>query len=129
MQSPEESLRKMGIELPDPLAPKGIYRNVLITGNTAVTSGHLPSDENGDLILGKVGVDLDLNAGFDAARIEAVSFGYNPDQFPVAAFEDRHGIVSVGADRGRDFSTLLQAVEGSDLPLHLYADEGHLHGA
>ena len=51
MQSPEESLRKMGIELPDPLAPKGIYRNVLITGNTAVTSGHLPSDENGDLIL------------------------------------------------------------------------------
>ena len=68
MQSPEESLRKIGIELPDPLAPKGLYRNVLITGNTAVTSGHLPSDDNGNLILGKVGVDLDLNAGFDAAR-------------------------------------------------------------
>lgn len=80
------------------------------------------------LVLSRNQVEILVEAGFDAARIEAVSFGYNPDQFPVAAFEDRHGIVSVGADRGRDFSTLLQAVEGSDLQLHLYTDEGHLNG-
>ena len=68
MHSPEESLRKMGIELPDPVAPKGIYRNVLVSGNLVMTSGHLPSDENGNLILGKVGLELDQDAGFAAAR-------------------------------------------------------------
>ena len=53
MHSPEESLRKMGIELPDPVAPKGIYRNVLVSGNLVMPSGHLPCDANGNLMLGK----------------------------------------------------------------------------
>ena len=81
------------------------------------------------IVLSQNQVEILVEAGFDAARVEAVSFGYNPDQFPVASFEERRGIVSVGADRGRDFPTLLEAVKGSDLRLHLYTDEGHLNRA
>jgi enamine deaminase RidA (YjgF/YER057c/UK114 family) len=68
MQSPEQSLRKMGIELPDSLPPKGIYHNVLLSGNLVMTSGHLPADEHGNLIVGKLGKELDQDAGFVAAR-------------------------------------------------------------
>jgi len=67
MQSPEDRLRACGIELPDPVAPKGVYRSVIITETIAATSGHLPCDKDGVLITGKVGIDLDLDAGFDAA--------------------------------------------------------------
>ena len=68
MPSHEERLQALGIELPPPAVPKGVYRNVIVTGNIVATSGHLPSDESGNLIVGKVGVDLDLDAGFAAAR-------------------------------------------------------------
>ena len=68
MQSPEESLRSLGIDLPDPVAPKGVYRNVLISGNVLTTSGHLPVDPEGRFILGKLGEQLDADAGFVAAR-------------------------------------------------------------
>ena len=68
MQSAEESLRNLGIELPDPLAPKGVYRNVLVSGNMLTTSGHLPADPQGNFILGKLGDQLDADAGFAAAR-------------------------------------------------------------
>lgn len=68
MQSPEERLQTIGIKLPEPVAPKGIYRSVILTEKIAATSGHLPSDENGLLITGKVGVDLDLDAGIEAAK-------------------------------------------------------------
>ena len=54
MQSAEESLRNLGIELPDPVAPKGVYRNVLVSGNMLTTSGHLPADTQGNFILGKL---------------------------------------------------------------------------
>ena len=68
IQSAENSLRNLGIELPDPMAPKGVYRNVLVSGNMLTTSGHLPVDPQGNFILGKLGDQLDADAGFIAAR-------------------------------------------------------------
>ncbi|MEX3565063.1 glycosyltransferase family 4 protein [Micrococcus endophyticus] len=80
------------------------------------------------LVLSRNQVDILVDAGFAADRVEAVTFGYDPGQFPPALFEQRQGIVSVGADRGRDFTTLISAVDGSGLPLHLYTDPGHVQG-
>lgn len=68
MHSAEENLRKLEIKLPKPGAPKGVYRNVLISGSMLTTSGHLPVNEEGNLILGRVGDQLDVDAGFAAAR-------------------------------------------------------------
>ena len=73
MPSPEERLEALGIRLPEPTAPKGVYRSIVLTENIAATSGHLPSDEAGVLITGKVGVDLDLDAGFAAARMAGLA--------------------------------------------------------
>ncbi|MEV7101533.1 glycosyltransferase family 4 protein [Micrococcus luteus] len=81
------------------------------------------------IVLSRNQVEILVEAGFDRKRVESVNFGYNPGQFPVASFENRQGIVSVGVDRGRDFPTLVESVRGSGLKLHMYTGDGYLDGA
>jgi enamine deaminase RidA (YjgF/YER057c/UK114 family) len=64
----ESRLKKLGIELPPVAPPKGLYRPVVVVGNLAYTSGHLPTAADGTLITGRVGADLDEQAGAIAAR-------------------------------------------------------------
>jgi enamine deaminase RidA (YjgF/YER057c/UK114 family) len=53
-----------------PPAPKamGVYKPVMLSGHMAYISGHGPIKEDGSLITGRVGADLDLGAGKAAAR-------------------------------------------------------------
>ncbi len=66
--SAEAKLAELGIELPPPSAPKGAYRPLVIVDNLAYTSGHLPVAEDGSMITGRLGDDLDQDAGYQAAR-------------------------------------------------------------
>lgn len=64
----ESRLATLGLTLP-PAPPKGgIYKPVVITGNLAYVSGHGPYRGPDDYICGRLGADLDLAAGQDAAR-------------------------------------------------------------
>ena len=63
-----EKLAKLGLELPPAPEPKGLYRSVVVSGNLAFTSGHLPMDAAGKLMTGRVGAGLDVQAGFRAAQ-------------------------------------------------------------
>ncbi len=66
--NPEARLESLGLTLP-PAPPKGgIYKPVVITGNLAYVSGHGPYRGPGDYLTGRVGADLDLEAGRQAAR-------------------------------------------------------------
>ena len=56
------------LQLPPAPKPVGVYRPVLIIGNLAYASGHGPLLADGTLIVGKIGLDLDLAAGKTAAR-------------------------------------------------------------
>ena len=62
-------LTELGLTLPPAAEPKGIYRPLLLVGNLAYTAGHLPVRPSGELVIGKVGVDLDVPAAYDAARL------------------------------------------------------------
>jgi enamine deaminase RidA (YjgF/YER057c/UK114 family) len=64
----ESRLKELRIELPVVAAPKGLYRPLLVVGDLAYTSGHLPVAADGTLITGRVGADLDEQAGARAAR-------------------------------------------------------------
>ncbi len=66
--NPESRLRELGLQLPPAAAPKGLYRPAVTVGNLVYTSGHLPAAEDGALITGRVGADMDEQAGADAAR-------------------------------------------------------------
>jgi enamine deaminase RidA (YjgF/YER057c/UK114 family) len=63
-----EKLAKLGLELPPAPEAKGLYKSVVVSGNLAFTSGHLPVDASGKLITGRVGANLDVNAGYRAAQ-------------------------------------------------------------
>ncbi|MEZ6108635.1 MAG: RidA family protein [Pirellulaceae bacterium] len=61
-------MKDLGIELPPPPKPAGVYKPMLIIGNTLLVSGHGPLKSDGSLICGKVGQAIDLKGGYDAAR-------------------------------------------------------------
>ena len=64
----ETRLKEMGLELPAPGKPMANYVTAVRTGNLVFLSGHGPILENGNLITGKVGADLTLEEGYNAAR-------------------------------------------------------------
>jgi enamine deaminase RidA (YjgF/YER057c/UK114 family) len=66
--TPETRLTQLGIELPPVPEPKGLYRPVVVVGALAYTSGHLPTAADGTLIVGRIGAELDEQAGAAAAR-------------------------------------------------------------
>ena len=64
----EENLKKNNVKLPKAADPVGSYVATKIIGKILFISGQISIDENGELIKGKVGKDLDTNAGYDAAK-------------------------------------------------------------
>jgi enamine deaminase RidA (YjgF/YER057c/UK114 family) len=66
--SPEARLRALAIELPIVPPPAGTYVHAVRTGSLLFTSGHVPFRADGSVILGRLGQDLDADAGYAAAR-------------------------------------------------------------
>ncbi len=67
--SNEARLAELGIELPPAPKPMGVYKPVVISGNMAYLSGHGPLGADGKLTTGRLGLDLDVEAGYEAARL------------------------------------------------------------
>ncbi len=67
-RTPEESFKQLGLTLPPPPEPKGVYKPCLIVGNQLYVSGHGPVLEDGSLIIGRVGDTLTIEEGKAAAR-------------------------------------------------------------
>ncbi len=66
--SAEAKLKSLGIELPIAPKPMGVYKPIVLSGNMAYLSGHGPLKSDKTLITGRLGEDLDVEAGFAAAR-------------------------------------------------------------
>ena len=64
----EEKIKELNIKLPDPKDPVGAYVASKIVGNLLYISGQISIDDKGNLIKGKVGKDLDVNQGYEAAK-------------------------------------------------------------
>jgi enamine deaminase RidA (YjgF/YER057c/UK114 family) len=64
----EARLSRLGLRLPPAPKPKGVYRPLVVVGSLAYTSGHGPVREDGSFVTGRVGADLDQQAGYAAAR-------------------------------------------------------------
>jgi enamine deaminase RidA (YjgF/YER057c/UK114 family) len=71
-QTAEENLKQKAIILPKPMPPVGNYVPAVRSGNLLFLSGHgpAPSDfKSGKVKFGKVGKDLSVEEGYQAARI------------------------------------------------------------
>ena len=71
--SAEENLKKLKIKLPEAKAPVGNYVATKVTGKMLFVSGQISIDENGQLIKGKIGSDLNVDSGYEAAKRCALS--------------------------------------------------------
>ena len=69
----ESKIKDQGIILPEAKAPVGNYLASKIVGKMLFISGQISIDGSGQLIKGKVGKDLDINAGYEAAKRCAIS--------------------------------------------------------
>ena len=67
--SAEQRLKELGIELPAPPRPLGIYVEAVQTDNLLFLTGMLPTEGQQAKFIGRIGAELDLEAGYKAARI------------------------------------------------------------
>ena len=66
--SPEKRIQELHLTLPPAPKPVAVYKTAVKVGNMLYVSGHGPLKADKTLILGRVGQDLTLDQGKDAAR-------------------------------------------------------------
>ena len=71
--SADARLAELGIELPAPFPPAGEYINAVRTGDLLILGGHIPFSPPQTIVFGKLGADLDVDAGREAARFAAIA--------------------------------------------------------
>jgi len=69
----EERLQRLGIQLPAPPQPFGTYAEAVQTGSLLFLSGMLPTEGRGAKFIGRVGGELDVEAGRQAARLATLN--------------------------------------------------------
>ena len=125
--SADENIKKLKIKLPEAKAPVGNYVATKIIGNMLFVSGQISIDENGQLIKGKVGKDLDTDAAYNAAKrcalsiISQVKKACNEDLTKVKSCIKLTGFVN-SID---DFTDQPKVINGaSDLIASVFGDSG-----
>lgn len=70
---PESRLEELGIVLPEPTTPVANYVKAVRSGNLVFLSGHGPYRNDGTLVTGKLGRDLTIEEGYEAARLTGIA--------------------------------------------------------
>src|SRR6202047_1131058 len=71
--SAEQRLRELGISLPAPPQPFGTYVEAVQSGNLLFLSGMLPTEGRVAKFIGRVGAELDVDAGREAAKLATLN--------------------------------------------------------
>ena len=69
----EQRLKELGIKLPAPPEPFGTYVEAVQTGNLLFLTGMLPTEGHAAKFIGRVGAELDVEAGRKAAHLAALN--------------------------------------------------------
>ena len=69
----EQRLRELAIKLPIPPQPFGTYAEAVQTGNLLFLTGMLPTEGRAAKYVGRIGAELDVEAGRKAARLAALN--------------------------------------------------------
>ena len=123
----DENIKKLNIKLPEAKAPAGNYVATKITGKMLFVSGQISIDENGQLIKGKIGKELNTDAGYNAAKrcalsiIAQVKNACNNDLSKVKSCVKLTGFVN----STEDFTEQPKVINGaSDLIASIFGEAG-----
>ena len=70
---PEKNLNELGIHLTEPAAPTANFLKAVRIGKLVYLSGHGPDKPEGGQVTGKLGSDLTIEQGQQAARLVGIS--------------------------------------------------------
>src|SRR5215510_11097 len=70
---PESRIKELGIQLIKPTPPIANYVKAVRVGNMVYLAGHGPDKPEGGVVTGKVGGELTVEQGADAARLTGIS--------------------------------------------------------
>jgi enamine deaminase RidA (YjgF/YER057c/UK114 family) len=73
VETAELRLTRLGIELPAPPEPFGVYVEAVQTGNLLFLTGMLPTEGRGAKFVGRLGAELNVQAVRSAARLAALN--------------------------------------------------------
>ena len=123
----DDKIKELKINLPEAKAPVGNYVATKITGKLLFISGQISINDNGELIKGKVGKDLNTEEGYNAAKRCALSIvsqlkkACNNDLSKVKSCIKLTGFVN-STD---DFNEQPKVINGaSDLIASIFGDAG-----
>lgn len=69
----EQKLKELGIELPAPPQPFGVYVEAVQTGNLLFLTGMLPTEGVTPKFVGRLGAELNVEQAYAAARLAAIN--------------------------------------------------------
>lgn len=124
--NPEQKLEELGIQLSTPSSPVANYVNTVKTGNLIFVSGKGPLKKDGNYVLGKLGKNLTLEQGYEAARLTAINL-ISTLKASIGDLSKVKRIVRVTGmvNATSDFTDHPKVVNGcSDLLVEVFGDNG-----
>lgn len=123
---PEARLAELGVTLRKASSPVANYVNAARTGNLLYLSGKGPLRPDGTMVIGKVGADLSVEEGYEAARLAGIQL--------ISALKDELGdlrrvrriVKALGmVNAAPDFGAHPAVINGfSDLMADVFGDRG-----
>ena len=121
----EDKLKQMGHSLPPPPTPGGNYIPAVRTGNLVFLSGVTPRRPDGSPVAGKLGKDLTVEEGYEAARICGLNLLANLKQEIGDLDKVTHIVKLLGmVNSDPDFTQPPAVVNGCSDLVELYGDRG-----
>jgi enamine deaminase RidA (YjgF/YER057c/UK114 family) len=121
-----KKLKELGIELITPTKPVANYVKAVRSGNLVFLAGHGPTKADGTNITGKVGKDLTIEQGIEAAKITAISL-LSTLQAEIGDLNKVKRIVKVNGwvNCHSDFADQPKVINGcSDLLVAVFGEKG-----
>lgn len=122
----DKKLKELGVELIPPTKPIASYVKAVRTGNLIFLAGHGPTRADGSNITGKVGKELTLEQGIEAARVTAISL-LSTLKNEVGDFKKVKRIVKVNGwvNCNSEFTDHPKVINGcSDLLVAVFGEKG-----
>ena len=122
----DKKLKDLGITLTEPSKPVANYVKAVRTGNLIFLAGHAPVKPDGSYVTGKVGRDLTVEQGYEAAKLTAISL-LSTLKAEVGDFNKVKRVVKVlgMVNCHSDFGDHPKVINGcSDLFVAVFGDKG-----
>ena len=126
MSQAEDRLKEKGLELPQPPSPMATYVETVRTGSLVFVAGHGPSKDGQLIYKGKLGRDVDVDTGYQAAQLVCLNMLASlkaeiGDLDRVKRIVKLLGMVNCVPDFGQQ----LEVINGaSDLLVHVFGERG-----